>query len=134
MKKEQKERIIILIKNTLPVLVILLLYYFFVLITGIGIPCIFKKITGLRCPGCGISRMFMALFSLDFVKAARYNILVLSLLPFFVSLVVYKAIIYVKSGETKNTLFEKVFYPIVFILCIVFTVVRNMGIIEFITL
>ena len=34
------------------------------------IPCMFHQITGLYCPGCGVSRMCLALFRLDFVSAS----------------------------------------------------------------
>lgn len=40
---------------------------------GIGLPCLFRKVTGLLCPGCGNSRAAMALLKLDFVGAFWYN-------------------------------------------------------------
>ena len=40
---------------------------------GIGIPCIFNRLTGLQCPGCGNSRAALALLRLDFSAAFRYN-------------------------------------------------------------
>ncbi len=42
---------------------------------GIGIPCLFHKITGLLCPGCGNSRAALALLRLDFAGALQYNML-----------------------------------------------------------
>ena len=42
---------------------------------GIGIPCLFRKITGLQCPGCGNSRAVLALLRLDVAEALRYNLL-----------------------------------------------------------
>ena len=42
---------------------------------GIGIPCLFYKVTGLLCPGCGNSRAAMALLGLDIRSAFRYNLL-----------------------------------------------------------
>ena len=58
-------------------------YCVFTLITGIGIPCIFHKITGLSCPGCGISRFFLCLVQLDFSGAVSQNLAVAILLPFW---------------------------------------------------
>lgn len=55
------------------ILVIGLAYYLWVMLTGLGIPCFYYITTGLLCPGCGISRMFMSLFRLDFLSAFRYN-------------------------------------------------------------
>lgn len=42
---------------------------------GIGIPCLFHKITGLLCPGCGNSRAALALLQLDVPGALTYNLL-----------------------------------------------------------
>lgn len=47
--------------------------------TGIGIPCLLNSATGLLCPGCGVSRMFLALLKLDFAGAFRYNAAALGL-------------------------------------------------------
>jgi hypothetical protein len=40
---------------------------------GIGIPCLFYRITGFQCPGCGNSRAALALLRLDFAAAFGYN-------------------------------------------------------------
>ena len=42
---------------------------------GIGVPCLFYKVTGLLCPGCGNSRAAMALLELDIQGALGYNLL-----------------------------------------------------------
>ncbi len=52
--------------------------------TGIGIPCIFRLITGLQCPGCGITTMFTALFFLDFHSAYEANQYLFVTLPFLI--------------------------------------------------
>lgn len=125
MKLEEKERFNKLVVKICIVLAIGILYAVFVNLTGFGIPCIFHSITGLLCPGCGITRMFLALFRLDFVAAAKHNLFVLCLLPFAIALSICKTIEYVKKGSTDITTIEKAFYIIVFILCIVFTILRN---------
>ena len=49
---------------------------FYVLaVHGIGIPCLFHKVTGLLCPGCGNSRAALALLRLDVAGALAYNLL-----------------------------------------------------------
>ena len=55
------------------ILLIGLSYYLWVRSTGLGMSCFYYKTTGLLCPGCGISRMFMSMFSLDFSSAFFYN-------------------------------------------------------------
>ena len=108
-----------------------LAYALFVRLTGWGIPCVFHLITGLQCPGCGVTRMCLALLRLDFYAAARYNLLILCLLPVALVLYVYKAIVYVRTGEAKMGMGEKVFYCIAFLLCIGFCVLRNTGAVPF---
>ena len=55
-------------------------YWLWLQITGIGIPCILWERTGLLCPGCGTSRMFLSLIRGDLAAAWGYNWLVLCLL------------------------------------------------------
>ena len=51
--------------------------------------CVFLKLTGLKCPGCGSQRAVHSLLHLDFAAAFRYNaLLVLSLPVVFFLLVV----------------------------------------------
>lgn len=42
---------------------------------GLGIPCLFYRLTGLQCPGCGNTRAALALLRLDFKAALGYNML-----------------------------------------------------------
>ena len=74
-------------KRFILVFCLLVLY----LVTGnyfdIYIPCPIKELTGLYCPGCGITRMFKSLLELDFYAAFRYNPLLFIMLPF--ALVLY---------------------------------------------
>ncbi len=50
-----------------------LAYYIWILVTGLVIPCFYLKTTGLFCPGCGVTRMFLSLLKLDIVGAFLYN-------------------------------------------------------------
>ena len=56
--------------------IFLLIGLFYLLaINRIGIPCLFRKVTGLMCPGCGNSRAAVALLQLDLPAALGYNLL-----------------------------------------------------------
>jgi hypothetical protein len=44
-----------------------LAYYIITQLTPLRIPCLFQKITGLACPGCGISHFCIRLLHLDFL-------------------------------------------------------------------
>jgi len=43
--------------------------------------CAFRALTGIPCPGCGLSRASLALFELHFVEAYHYHPLVFVILP-----------------------------------------------------
>ncbi len=48
-------------------------YLVFFRVSGLGIPCLFHSLTHRFCPGCGVSRMLLALATGDFYQAFRYN-------------------------------------------------------------
>lgn len=48
-------------------------YFLFGKATGWFMPCLLNKYTGLLCPGCGISRMFLSLARLQIRQAFCYN-------------------------------------------------------------
>ena len=70
-----------IIKRDAVLLGIGILYYIFIRITGLAVPCIFRKITGFLCPGCGITRAILAAVRLDFAKAFAYNQFTFIVLP-----------------------------------------------------
>lgn len=77
------------------------LYGLFVEKTHLGIPCLFHQITGLKCPGCGITRMAVALLHLDIEGAFEANPAILILSPVFLVVFITYIISYVKTGEWK---------------------------------
>jgi hypothetical protein len=54
-------------------------------------PCVFRTLTGLFCPGCGITRMLHALVHGDLARAAGMNLMVLAMLPAIALLVANEA-------------------------------------------
>ena len=73
-----------------------LLYLIFVLSTGIRIPCLFYELTGLKCPGCGVTRMLVSIARLDFAAALHYNPFLFVTGPIIVA--------YLAAAETKYVL------------------------------
>lgn len=69
---------------------------------GFGIPCLFRLATGLQCPGCGVSRMCMALLRLDLAGAWQANPAVLGMLP--LGLVLGADVLgrYVRTGAVRT--------------------------------
>ncbi len=82
---------------------ILLLVGYYVLNrkTGFSIPCTIHEVTGLYCPGCGITRMLFSIFKLNFGKAFRYNQLVFILLPFLLLYFAYQIYLYITNKKDK---------------------------------
>lgn len=67
---------------------------------GAGIPCVFHEVTGLKCPGCGITRMIAALSAGDLGAAWRANPFLLATLPYLIFLLAYNAFRWVRNERT----------------------------------
>ena len=123
---EQKNRLNKVLKNCGIILLIGVLYFIFIKIVGFGIPCIFNLITGLHCPGCGISRMLLSLARLDFAAAFKYNALVLTASPIAAIFVIKHYVRYILTGKSQGNKLETVMLLILLILLIIFGVLRNL--------
>ncbi|MGN8876304.1 DUF2752 domain-containing protein [Pseudoflavonifractor sp. HCP28S3_F10] len=71
--------------------------------TGLMLPCPFHLVTGLLCPGCGVTRMCLALLHLDLAAAWRFNPGLLLLSPLLAVLFFSMALRYVRTGERRPT-------------------------------
>lgn len=56
-------------------------------VTNLAIPCVFHEVTGLYCPGCGITRSLLSLLELDIVQAFKFNPLWFFLVPLYTTYV-----------------------------------------------
>lgn len=92
----------------------------------IGIPCNFRRLTGLLCPGCGMTRATFSLLRLDFAKAYSYNALSLTLMPLAVIYAVFRAYKYVFYENYKTRLWEYFLWAGFVMGIVVFTVIRNL--------
>lgn len=125
MTAEQKNRFIWLCKRTGIILSAGVVYYIIFKLLGQGIPCLIRLVTGKYCPGCGISRMFIALAEGDFASAAGYNLLVMSALPFIALFGIRYGVSYVKTGRNQPDKPEIAALVIAGVLTAVFWVLRN---------
>lgn len=97
---------------------------------GFGIPCPVHYFTGFKCPGCGVSRMFISLMKLDFKSAFEANRLLLVTLPVIASLLFVYFFRYIKTGSRKISKAENIIYIVLIILFLIFGVVRNFPVIN----
>ena len=98
--------------------VVLLLYIF-----NIPIPCIFHKITGFYCPGCGITRMFISIFQLDFKQAFNYNEFAFCLLVISIIYLIINTIYFIITK--KQIKIPNIIIYIILICLIIFGIIRN---------
>ena len=104
-------------------LIIGMLYAVFINITGISIPCLFREITGLKCPGCGITTFFMNMFRGDIKAAISANPSLVIVLPLLGAVLVS---VYVRNSwniKEKWTLW--CLYISLFLL-LFFSILRNL--------
>ena len=102
-------------------------YYIFLRITGWGIPCIFRKITGFLCPGCGITRMCMAIITGDFISAYKANPCIFIMMPVWIVIIAIKLIFQPVCLKTDSRFFNILLW-ITLIILLAFGVLRNINI------
>ena len=119
-----KQRLYRVIRNALILLGVGALYALFVRLMGWGIPCIFNSLTGLRCPGCGVTRMCMSILRLDFASAFHYNQAIFCLLPVLLFIFGRLVYLYVKYGRRQDKLTDILAYACIAVL-VVFGITRN---------
>lgn len=66
---------------------------------GPSVPCVFYKLTGLECPGCGVTRMILALSRLDLAAAMKANAFLTVTLPYLIALLLYSAYKWIRNEK-----------------------------------
>lgn len=90
----------------------------------IGIPCLFHQLTGLYCPGCGLTRAFIMLQNFDLFGAIRMNALIV-FIPIVLIYIIISMIRYIKNTKPY---FLKIPQPITYLilfLVVIFGIIRN---------
>jgi hypothetical protein len=102
-------------------------YYFVFSRFGIGIPCLFRAVTGCLCPGCGMTHAVCAILRGDFAGAWKANALSLTLLPVLLVYLLYRAFLYVRYGGRKMRRWEILLEAGMLAVCLGYAVLRNLG-------
>lgn len=103
-----------------------LLYGIFVSYTGLAIPCLFRTVTGLLCPGCGVTGMCVALLHLDWRGAfSCHPVLFVLLLP-LTAVFICGAAGYVQNGRFRFARWQNLILYVSVAALVIFGVVRNL--------
>ncbi|MCR5789581.1 MAG: DUF2752 domain-containing protein [Lachnospiraceae bacterium] len=116
-------------KNTklLPVIFIASATVFYILVVrrlGFGIPCLFHRVTGFKCGGCGTTTMLVALFNGDPRSAYSANPFIFLTLPFLGFEAVYLTVCSCKGRRMAK--WNKILLDIYAILLVLWSVLRNL--------
>jgi hypothetical protein len=89
-------------------------------------PCLFKKWTGLNCPGCGSARALHAMLHGHFLQALNYNLMVVLCTPVVICGLLYFC---TGKGEKLWRTFNKP--ALYFTIICVFFILRNINVYPF---
>lgn len=123
MKKRLRNVILII----LALIGLLLGYYWVNKIYHVGIPCLIYKVTGYKCPGCGITRALFALIRGDVKQAFSYNKILILILSYVIIYFGYKSYLYIidKKGNKKIEIILNIWAWILVIIAVMYGVFRN---------
>lgn len=94
--------------------------------TGFWLPCIFRALTGLKCPGCGISHMCMALLVMDFKTAWTANPVLMAISPAIVYILAKQVVVWIVSGVQKMSQVDAVIVNALVVVLLLWGIIRNM--------
>lgn len=97
-------------------------YCIFVNLTGVGIPCVFRKVTGYKCPGCGVTSMCTNITKLHFKEAMESNPFLFFTMPFIIAEIIIDTFVSDRKFRKVNSIILIMYI----IALLVFGVCRNM--------
>ncbi len=122
----RKQRVMRAAGILLAVVIFGLIYLWFFTTFGVGIPCIFNRITGLLCPGCGMTHAIAELCKGDIRGALGYNALVVDVFPVLCLYLLYRAVRYINGRGEGFYIWEYALLIILFIITVGYGLLRNL--------
>lgn len=107
-------------------LALLVGYGVFYNVTGFGIPCMLHEVTGLECPGCGLTRAIAAVVRLDLAAAFGFNALWPLYAAYFLWGGLGMAMAYVKRGEAGYLPGKTWMHAVILSAVVLYGILRNL--------
>lgn len=106
------------------IVIAILLIYFLILykFNLFKFKCIFHEITGLNCPGCGITRMISNFIKGDFINGIKYNYFLGYTFIIVIFIIGYSIYSYISNKKIKYIEWFNILYLSLFIL---WGIIRN---------
>lgn len=120
-----RQRIRKVSQGLITIIILGCIYLFIFLTFDVGIPCIFNKLTGLQCPGCGMTHAIAELWNGNVKEALNYNALCISILPAVCMYLLYRAVRYVTGKKEGFYIWEYVLLILLFLVTAGYGVMRN---------
>lgn len=127
-KRDVYEIIHIIISIIKPIVVLLILGFAYLFIfqkLGVGIPCIFRKITGWKCPGCGMTHALAEVWNGNFQAAWEDNALSITILPITCIYLLYRWVREVLHKGEEFDIWEYIFLGVLVIIAVAYGYIRN---------
>ncbi len=112
-------------RNVLIFSAIVIVYFILGLVFKVEINCPIHEIFHVYCPGCGVTRMLIALFTGNIYQSFRYNPLLFIMFPFFIFFFIENIISIKKERKPLYLKISDKFWIMICILLIIYAILRN---------
>ncbi|MBQ8591912.1 MAG: DUF2752 domain-containing protein [Lachnospiraceae bacterium] len=89
----------------------------------------FNKLTGLYCPGCGITRMCVFLMQGDITKAMHSNLVLFFISPLLIYILGGYLLRYIRTGTWSLPGWQTIMTYVMIGLLVLYSIVRNIAVI-----
>ena len=124
MSDQRKKRMIKLVMSCTGLFCAGIFYAYYLIPRGVHIPCLFRELTGFRCPGCGITGACLSILHGHPLEAIPKNWGAALITPFVLLLLILQAKHYVDGTQMKK--WEKIMAIGCLLELLIWFILRNM--------